>query len=240
LQQILAMCLMWDNVVADTLSRLPSHTAGPDSCFHTAGPESCSHSTRDVSVVSPSAELLDCAGIAKNQVTCSLDKKATSSSSLRLVHNEAWDSCSNFGGPDSCFHTAGLDSCSHAARAVSAVSPSVDLLDYANIAKNQLTCPLDKKAASSSSLRLVHINVHGQQLLCDMSRGGQRPLIPEVDRKRVFRAFHELSHPGKRATRRLMSARVIWRIMSSDIAAWCRDCQQCSRGKASPQPAAPI
>ena len=28
--------------------------------------------------------------------------------------------------------------------------------------------------------------------------------------------------------------------MSSDIAAWCRDCQQCARGKASPQPAAPI
>ncbi len=81
LQQIFAMCLVWDNVVDDTLSRPPSHTARPDSCFHTAGPENCSHSARDVSAVSPSAELLDCAGIAKNQVTYPLNKKAASSSS---------------------------------------------------------------------------------------------------------------------------------------------------------------
>ncbi len=120
------------------------------------------------------------------------------------------------------------------------MSPSAELLDYASIAKNQLVCPLTQKAASSSSLRLVQVNLQGQQLLCDVSRSGQRPLIQEVDRKWVFRAFHELLHPGTRATCQLMSARVIWRGMSSDIAAWCRDCQQCARGKASPQPAAPI
>jgi hypothetical protein len=147
---------------------------------------------------------------------------------------------SHTAGPDSCSHTAGPDSCSHTAGAVSAVSPSAELLDYASIAKDQLVCPLTKKAASSSSLQPVHVNVHGQQLLCDVSRGGQRLLIPEVDRKQDFQAFHELSHPGRHATRRLMSARVIWRGMSSDIAAWCRDCQQFARGKASPQPAAPI
>jgi hypothetical protein len=61
-----------------------------------------------------------------------------------------------------------------------------------------------------------------------------------VDRRRVFQAFHGLSHPGIRATRRLMSERVIWSGMSSDIAAWSQDCQQCARGKASSQPAAPI
>jgi hypothetical protein len=186
-----------DNVVADTLSRPPSHTAGPDSCSHTAGPDSCSHTARQ-------------------------------------------DSCSHTARLDSCSHTAGLDSCSHAAGAVCAVSPCAELLDYASIAKNQLVCPLTKKDASSSSLLPVHVKVHGQLLLCNVSRGSQRPLIPEVDRKRVFRAFHELSHPGRHATRRLMSAPVIWRGMSSDIAAWCRDSQQCARGKASPQPAAPI
>jgi hypothetical protein len=34
-----------DNVVANTLSRPPSHTAGPDSCSHAAGPDSCAHAT---------------------------------------------------------------------------------------------------------------------------------------------------------------------------------------------------
>ena len=66
-------------------------------------------------------------------------------------------------GSKSWSHTAGPDS--HAARAVSAVSLIAELLDYASIAKNHLICPLTKKAASSSSLRFFHVNMHGQQLL---------------------------------------------------------------------------
>jgi hypothetical protein len=69
------------------------------------------------------------------------------------------------------------------------VSSIAEPLDYASIAKNQLICPLTKKAASSSSLRFVHVNVHGQQLLCNVSR-----------------IANELSHPGTLGTRRLMSA----------------------------------
>jgi hypothetical protein len=75
-------------------------------------------------------------------------------------HTARPDSCSRTAGPDNCFHIAGLDSCSHAAGAVSAVSPSAELLDYASIARNQLACPLAKKAASSPSLRIVHVNLH--------------------------------------------------------------------------------
>jgi hypothetical protein len=37
-----------------------------------------------------------------------------------------------------------------------------------------------------------------------------------------------------------MAARVVWRGMASDVAAWCRDCQLCARGKASPQHTAPV
>ncbi len=78
----------------------------------------------------------------------------------------------------------------------------------------------------------------GLQLLCDVSRGGQRPLIPEVDRKRVFQTFHELSHPGRHATRRLMSARVVWRGMSSTLQPGAKTVS--SLLGASPQPSAPI
>jgi transposase InsO family protein len=34
-----------------------------------------------------------------------------------------------------------------------------------------------------------------------------------------------------RATRKLISARFVWRGMAADIAAWCKDCQACARGK---------
>jgi hypothetical protein len=89
--------------------------------------------------------------------------------------------------------------------------------------------------AHSSSLQLQHVDMQGERVVCDTSTGQPRPLIPVADRRDVFRAIHELAHAGIRATRRLMAAQVVWRGMASDVAAWCRDCQLCARGKASPQ-----
>jgi transposase InsO family protein len=37
-----------------------------------------------------------------------------------------------------------------------------------------------------------------------------------------------------------MAARVVRHGMASDVAAWCRDCQLCAHGKASPQHTAPV
>ncbi len=121
-----------------------------------------------------------------------------------------------------------------------AVAASPVSLDYARIAANQKTCQETLKAAHSSSLQLQHVDMQGERVVCDTSTGQPRPLIPAADRRNVFRAIHELAHTGIRATRRLMAARVVWRGMASDVAAWCRDCQLCARGKASPQHTAPV
>ncbi len=56
----------------------------------------------------------------------------------------------------------------------------------------------------------------------------------------VFTAIHGLGHLGTRATQRLMTARVMWHGMRLDIAKWVRNCQHCSRGKVTSQPAAPV
>jgi transposase InsO family protein len=124
--------------------------------------------------------------------------------------------------------------------AVAAVAASPVNLDFARIAANQKSCQETLKAAHSSSLQLQHMDMQGERVLCDISTGQPRPLIPVADRRDVFRAVHELAHAGIRATRRLMAARVVWRGMASDVAAWCRDCQLCARGKASPQHTAPV
>jgi hypothetical protein len=73
------------------------------------------------------------------------------------------------------------------------------------------------------------------ELLCDVSRGEVRPLVPLVDRPAVFAAFHELAHSGTRATKRLIAARVMWHGLNSEVAAWVKNCQQCERAKASRQ-----
>jgi transposase InsO family protein len=75
--------------------------------------------------------------------------------------------------------------------------------------------------------------MQGEKVVCDVSTSQPRPIIPVADRRDVFRAIHVLAHAGIRATRRLMTARVVWRGMSSDVSAWCRDCQLCARGKAT-------
>ena len=59
----------------------------------------------------------------------------------------------------------------------------------------------------------------GVQLLCDISTGHVQPLIPAEDQQAVFAAIHNVAHPGTGATRRLVSARVVWRGMASDLAA---------------------
>ena len=114
------------------------------------------------------------------------------------------------------------------------------MLNYARIAANQLTCCGLLKSATSISLQLRHVDVQGHQLLWDTSTGSPRLLIPLPDSQDVFQAFHELAHAGIRATRRLMAARVVWCGISSDVAAWCKACQLCARGKASLQHTAPV
>jgi hypothetical protein len=118
---------------------------------------------------------------------------------------------------------------------VAAVAASPIKLEYARIAANQRTYQETLKAASSTSLQLRQVDIQGQQVICNIYTSQTRPLIPVPDRKDVFRAVHELAHAGICATWRLMTACMVWRGMSSDVLPWCKDCQLCARGKASPQ-----
>ncbi len=56
----------------------------------------------------------------------------------------------------------------------------------------------------------------------------------------MFNAIHSVAHPGIRATRRMVSARFVWKGIGRDVAAMCHDCQHCQRGKVHKQPAAPL
>ena len=95
------------------------------------------------------------------------------------------------------------------------------MIDWRGVASRQATCTSVQHTAASPSLKVVARHQEGVQLLCDISTGHVRPLIPTEDRQSVFEAIHNVAHPGTRATRRLVSARVVWRGMASDLAAWC-------------------
>lgn len=76
--------------------------------------------------------------------------------------------------------------------------------------------------------------------MCDFSTGVPRPLLPPVFRAIAFAATHGLAHPGIKATKRLLSARWVWKSMAVDSARWCRDCQACQRAKVTRQPRAAV
>jgi hypothetical protein len=64
-----------------------------------------------------------------------------------------------------------------------------------------------------------------------MSQVTARPVVPVSFRQQVFSSGHNIAHPGIRASKRLISARFVWRKMGSQIAELCRDCQSCARSK---------
>ena len=60
-------------------------------------------------------------------------------------------------------------------------------------------------------------------------------LVLLVDRPAIFAAFHGLAHASTRTTKQLIVARVMWRGLNSDVAAWVTNFQQCERAKVSRQ-----
>jgi transposase InsO family protein len=120
---------------------------------------------------------------------------------------------------------------------VAAVAAAEAQLDYKAMAAAQEGCQ-DTRAAQSSSLTLHKVSFDGVELLRDTSGPQPRPLVPAVHRRAVFAAFHNMAHPGVKATGRLLGARVVWPGMKSDVQRWVADCQQCSCAKVVRQPPA--
>jgi hypothetical protein len=100
-------------------------------------------------------------------------------------------------------------------------------------------CP-STPSLQGTSLQLYAVPLAQGHILRDVSRVFIRPVVPQQHRLTVFNSIHNIAHPGTRATRRLISAWFVWKGMSSDITAWCKDCQDCGHVKVTLQPAAPI
>jgi len=101
----------------------------------------------------------------------------------------------------------------------------------AALAEAQATCPDIAAMQQSSSLNITSQLVDGVRLFGDVSTGTFRPLVPRALRHAVFSSLHELSHPGRRATRRLVSSRFVWPGLAKQVTKWASQCLACQRGK---------
>ena len=78
-----------------------------------------------------------------------------------------------------------------------------------------------------------------------MSSGSPRPLIPKVLRQKLFLSLHGISHPDVRASQRLLSSRIVWPGLATDVGLWMRSCLICQQSKVqthvcSPVPGIPV
>ena len=94
-----------------------------------------------------------------------------------------------------------------------------------------------------SSLRLELVPIPGhtsKKILCDVSTGVDRPLVPSSWTGKIFSHFHGLHHPGGKSTLREVRRRFVWFRMSSEILSRARACQDCHASKVARHVRAPL
>lgn len=106
-------------------------------------------------------------------------------------------------------------------------------IDFHLIAKHQENDIELQTAHTDTSLKLKKIKIPNVNVtvLCDTSTGRTRPFIPMGYRQTVFEKVHSLSHPGVRASTKLISDRFVWPNMKKNIKQWVQTCIACQKSK---------
>lgn len=118
----------------------------------------------------------------------------------------------------------------------SAINLELDFKNFISEQKSdhEISDYLQNKAKSNKNLKfeLISIPMIDEQILCETSLTN-RPFVPLSLRKSVFTTLHCLSHPGVRATRKLIAKRYFWPGMNKDIGIWAKACVSCQKSKTS-------
>ncbi|BHF74082.1 hypothetical protein SprV_0401716600 [Sparganum proliferum] len=96
--------------------------------------------------------------------------------------------------------------------------------------QQRVGCPGDE-SVSGLQLKDFPLTTGSGTILCDVSTSFHRPFVSASMRRGVFRTLHGLSHPGIRASQKLLAERFVWPDMNKDVKAWARSCLSCQRNK---------
>lgn len=116
-------------------------------------------------------------------------------------------------------------------RNITAVTSSS--LDFAAVAADQPGDDELQQLLNNPALQMKRITLPGTTvtLYADVSTRNVRPYLPQRHRYQAFRQLHDLSHPGIRASQRMMTARFIWEGINKDVRLWTRTCTHCQSSK---------
>ncbi|XP_051993051.1 LOW QUALITY PROTEIN: uncharacterized protein K02A2.6-like [Xyrauchen texanus] len=116
-------------------------------------------------------------------------------------------------------------------------------LDYNRMAATQATDPdvqLLRTSTTGLQIEDVVFGDAGTMLLCDISTGSPRPVVPSGWRRQVFDTIHGLSHPGSKASQRLVATKFVWHGLKKDVRDWANICVECQRAKVHRHTKAPL
>lgn len=132
-------------------------------------------------------------------------------------------------------HVSGADN--KVADALSRVETvySAGALDFQEVAQAQIDDAELQQLKKTSDSQLTFKNVillnSNKAICCEMSTNTARVYLPIKFRSKAFTMLHNLSHPGIRTTRRLVTEKFFWPGMNRDIGLWTKTCIECQRSK---------
>lgn len=107
-------------------------------------------------------------------------------------------------------------------------------VDFQELAQAQETdTHLPRSNSSEARFATVAIPSSDKVIYCEVSTNTPRPYVPSSFRRNIFEAIHNISHPGIRATRKMVTQKFFWPSMNKDIGKWARACIDCQKSKVS-------
>ncbi|GFS21500.1 Pol polyprotein [Elysia marginata] len=93
-----------------------------------------------------------------------------------------------------------------------------------------------------TNLQFERIPLHNSPLtlLCDVSTGQPRPIVPKTFQGQVFEAIHNLAHHGCKASVKLVSEKFVWYGLKKQVNKWARECLACQQSKIQTHVHSPI
>ncbi|XP_064469558.1 uncharacterized protein LOC135384277 [Ornithodoros turicata] len=99
---------------------------------------------------------------------------------------------------------------------------------------------LSDTSKHSLQLQKAPLPFSSSDIWCDLSGPVPRPYLPPSLRFPTFQDLHNTSHPGIRATQRLLSSRFVWPGMNTDVRRWTRACIACQKAKITRHTKTPV
>ncbi|CAB4045834.1 Transposon Tf2-2 poly [Paramuricea clavata] len=104
----------------------------------------------------------------------------------------------------------------------------------------QLQSWISNHKKKDSGYRPALVDFGDKEVWCQMSSSSPKILVPTSLQSVIFRVFHEVGHPGNKATYKMISKGHYWPNMRKEISLWTKSCISCQMNKVHRHTKSPI